>query len=342
MQAYSAGFLKQASTALVRAIRSGKLSPGGVVRAGRGLPEGYLRQIRPMGTGSFNLADLMVGNLGVPRGRGLVVRTLPTRAAEGTLAETQGPGHKLLEELFYKERAKAKAEGWLSENYAPLFAKPLSVGPKGRFTEYVGPEVAGGGGLSRLGHLRQRARAMQQRSDDMYSWLQTEARIMSGEPGLTDVAARNMSSGGRLFDVQVDPTRSRVYRPPGYGTTPFVEAGSGWDLPVINKILGGLGWRTPSQKEWLRQQAKIPPSGSIAPPATDYDAVRRYWLGGGREQLLNSRARHATKAIPTPPVAAAPQAGGGWMSELRKKLFPPKQRPAASASGPTKAEPLYA
>lgn len=71
-----AALQKVASTALVRRILAGQLSPATIQRAAEAMPEGTFRYVKNLGRGQFNIADQIVGNVGGHAGE--LVRKLPT------------------------------------------------------------------------------------------------------------------------------------------------------------------------------------------------------------------------------------------------------------------------
>ena len=77
---------KQASTALVRRMAKGMVSPASVSRAAKAMPEGKFRTIGDIGTGAFTTADRVVGNVGGHAGemvRKMLYRDSPNYVAEG-------------------------------------------------------------------------------------------------------------------------------------------------------------------------------------------------------------------------------------------------------------------
>ena len=85
--------VKEASTALVRRIAQGLLSPKSIQRAAQAMPEGSFRFVKNLGRGQFSLADKVVGNVGGHAGE--MVRKVATHA---DLAPNQeyGPLKKLI------------------------------------------------------------------------------------------------------------------------------------------------------------------------------------------------------------------------------------------------------
>lgn len=70
---------KSAAPAWVKMLQAGKLSPESLNRITSSLPVGTVRQVKHLGQGSGQIADLMAGNVGT--NSGLFVRKLPKRVA---------------------------------------------------------------------------------------------------------------------------------------------------------------------------------------------------------------------------------------------------------------------
>lgn len=97
---------KAASTALVRRIVKGLLSPSTVQRAAQAMPEGSFRFVKNLGRGQFSLADKVVGNVGGHAGE--MVRKLGTHADMFPQQE-YGPLKQLID--GYNTAHKAQAGG---------------------------------------------------------------------------------------------------------------------------------------------------------------------------------------------------------------------------------------
>tara|TARA_R110002051_G_scaffold61354_5_gene112534 strand:+ start:6898 stop:8862 length:1965 start_codon:yes stop_codon:yes gene_type:complete len=122
---------KAGSTALVRAIQLGlkggkQLSPKSIGRAAAAMKPGQFRTIKPLGSGVYNKADLIVGNVGSHAGVG--VRKLPTHKFvnpkqnyRGIQAEV-GRLNKLLP----------------TETGVPAVAPYYHVGNRGAFQQFTG------------------------------------------------------------------------------------------------------------------------------------------------------------------------------------------------------------
>lgn len=76
---------KTASTALVRRIAQGALSPAAINRAASAMQPGKFRYLKTLGRGQFSLADEVVGNVGGQAGR--MVRKVPTQALSSPAEE---------------------------------------------------------------------------------------------------------------------------------------------------------------------------------------------------------------------------------------------------------------
>lgn len=68
---------KHASTALIRRMQQGLLSPHTIQRAAAAMPEGKFRFVKNLGRGQFSVADQVVGNFG-QGAAGQAVRKMPT------------------------------------------------------------------------------------------------------------------------------------------------------------------------------------------------------------------------------------------------------------------------
>lgn len=110
---------KQASTALIRAMRRGKLSPETIRRAASGMQPGKFRFVKPLGRGQFSMADHVVGNIGGVGDE--MVRKLPTRVS--TPQEQYG-GYAKVTDYLNNRFAKGQT---------PIIAPYREVGPKGAF-----------------------------------------------------------------------------------------------------------------------------------------------------------------------------------------------------------------
>lgn len=113
--------VKQASTALVRRIAKGLLSPQTVQRAAQAMPQGSFRFVKNLGRGQFSLADQVVGNIGGTAGQ--MVRKLPTHS-NITPASEYGPLKKIIS--HYNDRYRDASGG---NPIAPF----LGVNNKGAF-----------------------------------------------------------------------------------------------------------------------------------------------------------------------------------------------------------------
>lgn len=121
---------KQASTALVRNIAKGLVSPESITRAAKNMPVNTLRQVRapdlgmPYGaSGKFNLVDTVVGNWGHDRYAGLAVRKLPLRNEQGGPAEYYAgmkPLVSSLNRIFHKNSLKWAISGKNRNIIAPV------------------------------------------------------------------------------------------------------------------------------------------------------------------------------------------------------------------------------
>ena len=113
--------IKQASTALVRAMRKGLLSAESINRAAQAMKPGTSRYVKHLGRGQFNVADLMVGNI-AGKGR-TAVRKIPSF------------DHARLKDAYTPLQADARKMNKMFPQSTgnPLFAEYLNIGRKGAF-----------------------------------------------------------------------------------------------------------------------------------------------------------------------------------------------------------------
>lgn len=126
-------FCKVATTALVRRILAGSLSPKSVSRAAAGMPSGKFRFLNHLGTGQFTLADRVVGNVGGVTGE--LARKIPMRYSPNYVQE----GNSLKE---FTDRINTNAarrfrfgeqSGYYHQNGGPVVAPYVASTPKGVF-----------------------------------------------------------------------------------------------------------------------------------------------------------------------------------------------------------------
>jgi len=117
---------KDSATALVRAILRGALSPKSVTRAAAAMKPGTFRRIEQLGSGVYNKADLIVGNVGPHAGVG--VRKLPT--------------HQFVNPKQNYEGVKAEVDRinklLPTETGVPAIAPYYHVGDRGAFQHFTG------------------------------------------------------------------------------------------------------------------------------------------------------------------------------------------------------------
>lgn len=120
---------KAASTALVRAIRAGKLSPETIERAAQAMPAGIFRYIKHLGRGQYNVADQVVGNVGGRAGE--MVRKLPTHKFEN-------PQDSYATIKTFVDAINARAKPFTKN---PLIAPYITVNERGAFQHLGNAEV---------------------------------------------------------------------------------------------------------------------------------------------------------------------------------------------------------
>lgn len=118
-KAPAASAIKVSSTAFVRAIRRGGLSPAAIQRGASAMAPGKFRFVSNLGRGEFSLADKVVGNVG--GAPGLAVRKMPTRQISPV--EQYAP--------------HARATSYLNDRFSPGGTPPIApiraVTPQGAF-----------------------------------------------------------------------------------------------------------------------------------------------------------------------------------------------------------------
>lgn len=113
---------KVASTALVKAIRLGKLSPESIARAASTMPEGKFRYLSHLGTGQFTAADKVLGSVGGFSGE--MVRKMPIRYSPDYVAE--GVAIKQFIDKLNTNAAKRLAHSNPSSYYYQTGASPIA------------------------------------------------------------------------------------------------------------------------------------------------------------------------------------------------------------------------
>lgn len=116
---------KLSSTALVRRILAGRLSPATVQRAAAAMPDGSFRTLGHLGQGQFNLADKVVGNVGGHAG--VMARKLPIRRFDGYVEE--GQRLKQITDRFNAEHAPVSTLETVAQRLNPIRRTPIHSDP---------------------------------------------------------------------------------------------------------------------------------------------------------------------------------------------------------------------
>ena len=120
---------KGASTALVRRILKGTLSPKTITRAATAMPAGKFRFLNHLGEGQFNLADKVVGNVGGYSG--VMARKLPNRYNPSYVED--GKSLKNIIDRFNSRMEHRRFGG--TPGQTPLIAPIIESNPKGVFQQ---------------------------------------------------------------------------------------------------------------------------------------------------------------------------------------------------------------
>lgn len=281
---------KHASTALVRRMAQGLLSPKTIQRAAGAMPEGKFRFVKNLGRGQFSVADQVVGNFG-NGAAGQAVRKMPTTHVS-PVAE-YGPTARLTEQLNQHfqpsilQRAVARVQG---KQAAPPLAPYMAVNPRGGF---------------------------QAMADGYVPWLPKKLKKTIG-----DLHEGNIGRGGQVFDYSLehvspsmgtlDPTMSPVpltqmFRRPRLDGVPL---GAGQDLlgNTAHQPAGvrdALAPMVAQSNNYIRRYWSLPPDQRAA-FLTD---LRQRTQGRGNEALR--RFMHARDNAATTPQSQ-PQRVGMW------------------------------
>lgn len=234
--------VKCASTALIRAIRQGLLSPASITRAARAMPPGKFRFVSNAGRGQFSLADKVVGNMGGRAGE--MIRKIPTRQVGSAGAEHSGV-KKLVDELntrfapgaLHQAVSRVMGKGNVADPIAPY----LHVGDKGAFQA-----MASG----RVPHLPK------QLTD-----------------GLTDLHSGNIGPAGQIFDFGLKANNALGV---GSSVSPLkTQFGQQFIDP-----LSGMGNRASGMDIFANIGANSQPATRAALEAAvpqSNNLIRRYW-----------------------------------------------------------------
>ena len=198
---------KCASTALVRMIRRGILSPQTIERAAQGMSPGKFRFIKNLGRGQFNLADQVVGNVGGHAGE--MVRKLPAHKYVNPKTSYRG----------LRDYVDMVNKNVPTDTGHPLIAPYVHVGSQGAF-QRLGNQTLTHNKVLRPG----------QNTVDPSDLLPPQAREY-----LNDLHGGNLGPGGQVLDF-LPKQPSRMITPPA-STTRVSDAGR---TPVPTWIPGGL------------------------------------------------------------------------------------------------------
>ena len=271
------GFPKRASTALVRAMRKGLLSVESINRAAQAMKPGTARAVRSLGRGQFNVADLMVGNIG---GKGqMAVRKLPS-FNYARLKDAYTPIQADIRQL---NKAFPQSTG------NPLFAEYLNIGRKGAFQRVASQptdlkNVFGNNytdeGAKLLDNIERKLWDI--RAGNTGPEGQIFDYISRGSPGVGTVPYKTT----RLFNVVDDlkPTRFVSHPEPVFATPrkaldvkPGPNHIPGYTHHWADDYLAAA--RTPARirsPEKLREVADVRRAN-----AQLNNLIRKHWLGGG-------------------------------------------------------------
>lgn len=256
--------IKLAAPKWLKLLRSGSLSPEALSKITAALPEGKAKFVRPLGTGFYQQADLMAGNIG--NQPGLVVRKLPRRVDNiNQIAANQ---------LEASRQVAAKFKPGAVARYLP--ADPS----KGVFQEY-GNKVIDPNWKQKADYM-QKAYAPINFEESLLKekLIPTLYGVKNSLPysfrGIQDTHVNNFGPGGQLIDYIYKLPRGQV----AGGAPVSPEYLKRWnDNFTIDRFSQNL--KTPSKI------GPEPRSGFFGDPLAhdawsakaNADAVRKYWLG---------------------------------------------------------------
>lgn len=300
--------VKCASTALVRAMLKGLLSPQSVQRAARAMQPGKFRFVQNLGRGQFSLADKVVGNMG---GRvGEMVRKLPTRQVASAGGEMHGV-KRLIEELNGRFGAKplqqAVSRVMGKGNVADPIAPYVHVGDKGAFQAMA---------TGRVPHLPK------QLTD-----------------GLTDLHPGNVGPKGQIFDFGLKADNALGA---GAGISPMkTQFGQQFIDP-----LSGMGNRASGMDIFANIGANSQPATRAAlekaVPQSN-NLIRRYWGAspqarpGVVEQAQQTVAPRAQGLVQN--IVSKPSPGRTPLNSTFRSPAQPMQAPKPIQVAPTTPPP---
>ena len=163
------------STALVRNVLKGGVSPANVQRAAGAMQPGQFRYLNNLGRGQTAIADRVVGNLGNEAGE--FVRKLPTRHVPSVASQYQGTA----DEVTRLNKAFGYQPEWRANPKSPVH------GSAELFSSY--PHVSDRGAFQRM-------------ATGQVKYPQGKAVMMEqlSNAGVGDLHAGNVGPGGQIFD----------------------------------------------------------------------------------------------------------------------------------------------
>lgn len=178
---------KVASPRWIKMLQQGRLSPGSVEQIARTMPEGSARQVRYLGAGENQMADLMAGNVGGHQG--LLVRKLPLRRLPNMA-----------------DASRQQMAGWeeLSARLTPeqrsMFAPILAGNERGVFQAFGNRQVLPGWKPEYGQHADWNRLPPEVRRPFMNQLRPLE------QQGVGDLHPRNLGSGGQVIDWEYGPS----------------------------------------------------------------------------------------------------------------------------------------
>jgi hypothetical protein len=313
---------KQAAPKWVKMLRGGKLSTPALGKITASMPDGSSRYVKHLGAGSYNVADLMAGNVGGQQG--LVVRKLP-----------KGPGD-------IEAGAKILQQGSreIEQKFPGMAAQYLPVsGRRGIFQEYGTKPVIPGWDPNNASYMAAASAAPSSSpllpSSAIAAGTSSEVSGIASkhmpvphkiyEPmhraGVRDIRPPNLGPNGQLIDYQyklptgefagadLPPVQGAVRHPPAVMNpeTQFDlsrRLGEYADKAPRVTLADSYNKLSPAARDsvWQRfreaNYASSQYSKTRRQMLTDdtwrklhRDAVRKYWLGNRRDQLPTPRVQ---------------------------------------------------
>lgn len=248
--------IKLAAPKWLKLLRSGSLSPEALSRVTAALPEGKAKFVRPLGTGLFQQADLMAGNVG--NQAGLLVRKLPRRVDNiNQIAANQ---------LEASRQVAAKLKPGAVAKYLP--ADPS----KGVFQEY-GNKVVDPNWKQKAQYM-EKAFAPPQLEESLLKErvMPTLSYLKNSLPytfrGVLDTHPGNFGPGGQLIDY--------VYKLPRGQTAGWGNLNDDFLIDRFSQKLRAPSKLGPEPRIWFFGD-QTPRKAWEA--KANADSVRKYWLG---------------------------------------------------------------